>query len=270
MDIGTAKPTPAQREAAPHHLIDILEPSQTYSAARFVTDATRLIGEIGARGHVPLLVGGTMLYYRALFDGLDAMPAADRTVRAALAEQLERDGLWALYRELQQVDPVTAARLPPADRQRIQRALEVYRVSGQTLSSLHQVKPVRTHATLISLEPDDRAWLHRRIEARFALMLEQGLVDEVRALRARGDLNEALPSMRCVGYRQTWQALDDGALDTLAQRGAAATRQLAKRQLTWLRGLPKRLRVACDQPDAAAQVASLARQWLAGTPPEPT
>jgi tRNA dimethylallyltransferase len=262
MDIGTAKPTPAERAAAPHHLVDILEPSQTYSAARFVADATGLIAQIAARGHAPLLVGGTMLYFRALFEGLDALPAADRAVRAALAEQLEREGLWALYRELQRVDPVTAQRLQPADQQRIQRALEVYRVSGQTLSSLHRVKPVREHPLLISLEPQDRAWLHTRIAARFTQMLERGLVDEVRTLRARGDLNDQLPSMRCVGYRQTWQALDAGDLAGLAERGIAATRQLAKRQLTWLRSLPQRQRVACDQPGARDEVVRRALQAL--------
>jgi tRNA dimethylallyltransferase len=236
MDIGTAKPSAAERAIAPHHLIDVIEPTEAYSAARFVGDAQRLIGEINARGRLPLLVGGTMLYFKALFEGLDAMPAADRGVRAALAEQLERDGLHALYRELQRVDPVTAARLKPADQQRIQRALEVHRVSGQPLSSFHRLKAEPAALPpLISLEPDDRAWLHQRIEARFAQMLELGLVDEVRRLAARGDLHADLPSMRCVGYRQTWEALEAGDLSALPERGIAATRQLAKRQLTWLR-----------------------------------
>ena len=258
MDIGTAKPSAAERALVPHHLIDLIDPAQAYSAARFVTDATQLIAEINARGHVPLLVGGTMLYFKALFEGLDAMPAADRGVRAALAGQLERDGLHALYRELQRVDPVTAARLKPADQQRISRALEVFRVSGQPLSSFHTEKPERALPPLISLEPDDRAWLHRRIEARFHKMLDEGLVEEVRHLGERGDLNADMPSMRCVGYRQTWEALEADDLSELPERGIAATRQLAKRQLTWLRGMPQRHRVACDQPGAIEAVVALA------------
>jgi tRNA dimethylallyltransferase len=257
MDIGTAKPSVAERALVPHHLIDIIEPSEAYSAARFVQDAQRLIGEIAARGHLPLLVGGTMLYFKALFEGLDAMPAADRAVRAALSEQLEKQGLHALYRELQKVDPVTAARLKPADQQRIQRALEVYRVSGQPLSSFHTEKAEVPTPPLISLEPADRAWLHQRIETRFHQMLEQGLVDEVIALEARGDLNADMPSMRCVGYRQVWEALEAGDQSELPERGVAATRQLAKRQITWLRGMPQRQVVACDAPDALAQATAL-------------
>ncbi|MEO5697873.1 MAG: tRNA (adenosine(37)-N6)-dimethylallyltransferase MiaA [Burkholderiaceae bacterium] len=272
MDIGTAKPTAAERAAVPHHLIDIIEPSEAYSAARFVGDAQRLIAQILARGHLPLLVGGTMLYFKALFEGLDAMPAADRGVRAALAKQLERDGLHALYRELQRVDPVTAARLQPADQQRIQRALEVFRVSGQPISTFHRTKAPAAVPPLISLEPDDRAWLHRRIETRFHAMLEQGLVDEVRSLGARGDLDPDMPSMRCVGYRQTWDALvaladgDETGLSELPERGVAATRQLAKRQLTWLRGMPQRHRVACDRPDATAEVVALAARLVEQLP----
>ena len=258
MDIGTAKPSVAERARVPHHLIDIIEPSEAYSAARFVIDAQQLIGEINARGHVPLLVGGTMLYFKALFEGLDAMPAADRSVRAALSDQLEREGLHALYRELQRVDPVTAARLKPADQQRIQRALEVYRVSGQPLSSFHSEKAPVATPPLISLEPTDRAWLHQRIEARFHQMLDDGLVDEVIALEARGDLNADMPSMRCVGYRQTWEALVEGDQSELPERGIAATRQLAKRQITWLRSMPQRHIVACDAPDALSQVTTLA------------
>lgn len=260
MDIGTAKPSAAERARVPHHLIDLIDPAEAYSAARFVHDAQRLIGEIRARGRLPLLVGGTMLYYKALFEGLDAMPAADRDVRAALYEQLEREGLHALYRELQRVDPVTAARLKPADQQRITRALEVYRVSGQPLSSFHTDKKVLDTPPLLSLEPTDRAWLHARIAQRFNDMLAQGLVDEVRALRERGDLHADLPSMRCVGYRQTWEALDHDDLHDLPERGIAATRQLAKRQITWLRGMPQRQVVACEAPDAAQQVVALARQ----------
>ena len=268
MDIGTAKPTAAERALVPHHLIDIIDPADAYSAARFVGDAQRLIGEITARGHLPLLVGGTMLYFKALFEGLDAMPAADRGVRAALAEQLERDGLHALYRELQRIDPVTAARLPPTDPQRIQRALEVFRVSGQPISSFHRIRPPQALPPLISLEPDDRAWLHQRIKARFHQMLDQGLVDEVRALGERRDLSADMPSMRCVGYRQTWEALVAGDLSDLPERGVAATRQLAKRQLTWLRSMPQRHRVACDGPNATAEVVALAAQLIQALPIE--
>jgi len=261
MDIGTAKPSSTERRVVPHHLIDVIEPTEAYSAARFVADAHRLLDEIHARGHVPLLVGGTMLYFKALFDGLDAMPAADAAVRAQLAAQLERDGLASLHAELQRVDPVSAARLKPGDQQRIQRALEVFRVSGRPLSSFHREKePTATPPPLIALEPDDRAWLHQRIETRFRRMLADGLVDEVRALRARGDLHAQLPSMRCVGYRQTWEALDTGDLSPLPERGIAATRQLAKRQITWLRSMPQRHRIACDRDGALGDVVALAER----------
>jgi tRNA dimethylallyltransferase len=256
MDIGTAKPGAAERARVPHHLIDLIDPAERYSAARFVADAERAIAEIRARGGLPLLVGGTMLYFKALFEGLDAMPAADRAVRAALEAQASAQGLYALYEELQRVDPATAARLAPGDAQRIQRALEVYRVSGRPISQHHgQARtPAAAHAPLISLEPTDRAWLHARIGQRLRRMFDDGLVDEVRALRARGDLSADLPSMRCVGYRQTWEALDQGTLATLAERAFAATRQLAKRQMTWLRSMPQRQVVACDAPDAVQHI----------------
>jgi tRNA dimethylallyltransferase len=261
MDIGTAKPTAEERALVPHHLIDIIEASEAYSAARFVTDAEALIVDITARGHLPLLVGGTMLYFKALFEGLDAMPAADREVRAKINAKLESQGLHALYAELQRVDPVTAERLNPNDQQRISRAVEVFRVSGKPLSSFHTEdadKPSRPLPPLISLEPSDRAWLHQRIENRFMQMLEQGLVTEVRNLGNRGDLTADMPSMRCVGYRQTWECLVEDDLFTLPERGMAATRQLAKRQITWLRSMPQRQVVACDAPDATAQVTALA------------
>ena len=268
MDIGTAKPTTRERALVPHHLIDIIDPTQAYSAARFVADAQQLIGEINARGRLPLLVGGTMLYFKALFEGLDAMPAADRTVRAGLAAELERKGLHKLHAELQRLDPVTAARLPPTDQQRILRALEVYRVSGQPLSSFHRDKPAgRPTPPLIALEPLDRAWLHQRIETRFHQMLDHGLVEEVRALGNRGDLNADMPSMRCVGYRQTWEALMADDLSELPERGVAATRQLAKRQLTWLRSMPQRHVVACDAADALGQVTALAARLIEALPP---
>ncbi|MBQ0930652.1 tRNA (adenosine(37)-N6)-dimethylallyltransferase MiaA [Ideonella alba] len=257
MDIGTAKPSAAERAAVPHHLIDLIEPTEAYSAARFVQDATRLIAEIRARGRLPLLVGGTMLYFKALIDGLDEIPASDPAIRAALDAEAAERGWPALHAELAQVDPVTAARLHATDAQRIQRALEVWRQSGRPLSAFHTGPRSRglTHQ-LISLEPVDRAWLHARIGQRFAQMLDAGLLDEVLALRARGDLHPGLASMRCVGYRQAWEALDAGlagaALRTdVAIRGAAATRQLAKRQLTWLRGMARQA-LPIDQLDATA------------------
>ena len=226
MDIGTAKPSLGEREQVRHHLIDILDPSLAYSAARFAADANALIAEIAARGHLPLLVGGTMLYFKALFEGLDAMPAANAAVRAELQAQAARDGQQALYAQLQQVDPVTAARLPPGDAQRIQRALEVFRVSGKPLSLHHSGRPSSVvPPSMIALEPSDRAWLHERINRRFAKMLGDGLVNEVGRLRTRTDLRADMPSMRCVGYRQAWEALDRDDLSTLAERGSAATRQ---------------------------------------------
>jgi tRNA dimethylallyltransferase len=268
MDIGTAKPSAEERALVPHHLIDLIEPTQSYSAAQFVVDALRLVDEVNARGHLPLLVGGTMLYFKALFEGLDDMPAADPAVRARLDAQAAVDGWPALHAELARIDPVTAQRLAPGDSQRIQRALEVYRLSGRPLSSFHsdRAQTPRTAAPLISLEPTDRGWLHARIGQRFDAMLAAGLVDEVRRLRARGDLHADLPAMRCVGYRQAWQALDRGDLSELAATGSAATRQLAKRQLTWLRSMPQRHRVACDAPDATGRVVALATQLAADLP----
>ncbi len=271
MDIGTAKPSAAELTAVPHHLIDIRDPLQAYSAAEFVRDATRLAQEIAERGRHPLLVGGTMLYFKALFEGLDDMPPADATVRAQLDNEAQTKGWPALHAELMQVDPLTAARLAPGDSQRIQRALEVHRLTGRPLSSLHtrqddaQPSAAARATTLIALEPADRAWLHARIAQRFDAMLAAGFLAEVQALRARGDLHPDLPSMRCVGYRQAWEALDGHfPMSELRERGIAATRQLAKRQLTWLRSMPQRRVVACDAPDALPQVLALARAWAAG------
>lgn len=273
MDIGTAKPTPAEQALVPHHLIDVIEPTEAYSAAAFVRDAIRLVDQIAARGRTAVLVGGTMLYFKALLVGLDDMPAADASVRGAIEARAREEGWPALHAELQRVDPVTAARLFPNDAQRIQRALEVHAVSGRPLSAWQSGRtsnpdsPLRVQH-LISLEPADRAWLHHRIGERFDAMLAGGLIDEVRALRARGDLHADLPSMRCVGYRQTWEALDradppDAAtLADLRDRGVAATRQLAKRQLTWLRSMPERRTVACDAPDALARVTDAVAGWL--------
>ena len=266
MDIGTAKPTPAERAAVPHHLIDILDPSEAYSAARFVADATRLSAEIRARGALPLLVGGTMLYFKALIEGLDAMPPADPAQRAALEAEAAARGWPAMHAELALHDPATAARLAPNDSQRIQRALEVWRLTGRPLSSFHGVRDPQAapRHLLVTLEPRERGWLHARIAERFDAMLAGGFLDEVRALRARADLHAELPSMRCVGYRQAWQALDalpapdaplpPTALAALREQGIAATRQLAKRQITWLRAMPAREAVACDAPDALTQV----------------
>ena len=267
MDIGTAKPSAAERAAVPHHLIDVLEPSEAYSAAQFAADATRLIGEINARGRLPLLVGGTMLYFKILNDGLDALPAAVPAVRAAIEGEAFARGWPALHAELARIDPASAARLPPTDAQRIGRALEVFRISGRTLSSFHTAPRASTAAALIALEPVARAWLHERIAARFDAMLAHGFLDEMRALRKRGDLHAALPSMRCVGYRQAWAAMDDG-LDgdalhaAVRERGIAATRQLAKRQLTWLRGMQRDV-VACDGDAVFDAAMRLVERWRA-------
>jgi tRNA dimethylallyltransferase len=263
MDVGTAKPTATERAAVPHHLIDILDPAQPYSAAQFAADAARLVAQITARGALPLLVGGTMLYFKALIEGLDEIPAADAAIRAALDAEAAARGWPALHAELARVDPPTAARLAPSDAQRIQRALEVWRATGRPLSSFHRREaraPGEAPDTvLIALEPASRAWLHERVARRFAAMLDAGLIEEVRHLRARGDLHPGLPSMRCVGYRQVWDALDDGlAGEALHRRvfdtGVAATRQLAKRQLTWLRGMPWRRVVACDAANVLADL----------------
>jgi tRNA dimethylallyltransferase len=244
-------------------LIDILEPTQAYSAARFVADAHRLIADIRGRGRLPLLVGGTMLYFKALADGLSAMPPADAAVRAQLDAEAALRGWPALHEDLARVDPQTAARLAPADAQRVQRALEVWRVSGKTMSDWHAQQAAADPAArlpLVSLEPTDRSWLHTRIGARFDAMLAAGLVAETQALRARGDLSALLPAMRCVGYRQAWAALECGSDAGLRDSGIAATRQLAKRQLTWLRSMPDRTVVACDAPDALSLAKMSLRQ----------
>ena len=268
MDIGTAKPTAAELAAVPHHLIDIRDPLHAYSAAEFVRDASALVAEIQLRGRLPLLVGGTMLYFKALFDGLDDMPPAQPELRAAIEAEALAQGWPALHAQLATVDAATAARLSPNDSQRIGRALEVYRATGQPISALQQRHPRAPDAplhingqagALLSLEPQQRAWLHERIALRFDAMLAQGFVDEVQALRARGDLHPDLPSMRCVGYRQAWEVLEHTQLRDL---GIFATRQLAKRQLTWLRSMPQRHVLPCDAPDALAQGLAWAAQRL--------
>ena len=257
MDIGTAKPTLDERSRVPHHLIDVRDPAEAYSAADFRADALQAIGDIVARGRVPLLVGGTMLYYKALTQGLNDLPSADPDVRASLEADAAREGWPALHARLASVDPVTAARLAPNDAQRIQRALEVFVLTGQPMSALLAAPERRDeneapyHFVPIALEPSDRSVLHARIEQRFDAMLEAGFVEEVRALRSRGDLNPGLPSMRCVGYRQAWEYLE-GTIDfaTMRDKGVFATRQLCKRQLTWLRSMPERIVIDCCAPSA--------------------
>ncbi|WP_082634946.1 tRNA (adenosine(37)-N6)-dimethylallyltransferase MiaA [Aeromonas schubertii] len=241
MDIGTAKPSAAELAAAPHRLIDILDPSQSYSAADFRRDALREMAEIAGRGRIPLLVGGTMLYFKALLEGLSPLPSADPEVRRQLEEEAERLGWQALHDELSRVDPVAGARIHPNDPQRLTRALEVYRVSGKTLTELTRIQgealPYRV--SQFAIAPEERSELHRRIELRFDLMLQGGLEEEVRRLLERGDLTPDLPSIRCVGYRQMWDYLiGEVGYDEMRYRGIVATRQLAKRQMTWLRGWP--------------------------------
>jgi len=242
MDIGTAKPSATDLKVVPHHLIDIVEPTQRYSAARFRADALKLLGEITSRGRIPLLVGGTMLYFKALREGLSSLPQADAATRAAIeGEALER-GWPALHAELAKFDRHTADRLKPGDSQRIQRAIEIFRLTGRPMSELlglEKAAPLPFRLEQLALVPSAREALHRRIEARFESMLKMGLVDEHRALRGRHALSPGLPSMRCVGYREAWQLLE-GEIDAaeLHDRGVYATRQLAKRQLTWLRASP--------------------------------
>lgn len=277
MDIGTAKPSTAEQAQVRHHLIDIRDPLDAYSAADFARDARELIHQIQARGRHPLLVGGTMLYLKALMDGLDELPQANARLRAEIEARAQALGWPALHAELAQVDPVSAVRLAPRDAQRIGRALEVWHLTGQPLSALWGRSRAQNHgpittAQLISLEPDNRAWLHARIERRFERMLAQGFLQEMQQLRARGDLHPELPSMRCVGYRQAWAWLDalqaqgrswvDADPSDMIRQGQAATRQLAKRQLTWLRSLPERQCVACDAEDVEDRVlAQVTQAW---------
>jgi tRNA dimethylallyltransferase len=252
MDIGTAKPDADTLRRAPHHLIDILDPAESWSVWEFVQAATKLIDEIHARGHIPLLVGGTMMYFNALQQGMNDLPQTDPQIRDELNRQLAEQGLEALFEQLQQVDAVMAQRLKPSDTQRILRALEVFRSSGQPMSVLQQQateKPDLDFRQVI-LEVPERAELHQRIERRFQQMIEQGFEQEVEKLRARGDLSLDQPSMRCVGYRQMWMYLDGNYSHTqMVERSVIATRQLAKRQITWLRKYQQALRV--DYKDVA-------------------
>jgi len=265
MNIGSAKPDTATLVRAPHHLLDIRDPTEAYSAAAFCSDAGRLMADIVARGRVPLLVGGTMLYFRALLQGLDDLPQADAGVRKTLAEEAAARGWPALHAELAEIDPATAARLMPNDAQRIGRALEIFRLTGTPMSALLR----RAHAELpyrvlqLALIPSDRVVLHQRIAARFDAMLAEGLLDEVDTLRRSYALNADLPSMRAVGYRQAWACLDgDIDLKGLRDQGIAATRQLAKRQLTWLRSWPDAVELDCLAADLDMQATARVARHL--------
>ncbi len=269
MDIGTAKPDAAMRLRVPHHLIDILDPTESFSAARFAEEAWPLVDDIVARGNVPLLVGGTMLYFKAFREGLAELPPADPDTRRVIDAMAAELGWPALHETLRGLDPQTAERLEPTDAQRIQRALEVCYVTGRPLSALlaeaRETQPPRD-ILAVSLEPSDRAGLHARIAERFEEMLELGLIGEVRRLREKYRLDPALPSMRCVGYRQTWQYLDgEFGLTRLRETGIAATRQLAKRQLTWLRSTDGVQRFDCLADDVADQVAAWLEDRLAAS-----
>ena len=238
MDVGTAKPSAAEQKRVRHHLIDLIEPTQSYSAGQFRADAVRAIGEIQSRGKTALLVGGTMLYYRSLAQGIDTLPVAEPGLRAQIDARAARHGWPALHADLARVDPVTAARLSPNDAQRIQRALEVWELSGKPISELQKSASPELPFELkaYALVPKDRAELHRRIAERFDRMLQGGLVDELKSLRRLHHLHPGLPSMRCVGYRQAWSFLEgEYGKAELREKGIAVTRQLAKRQLTWLR-----------------------------------
>jgi len=258
MDIGTAKPGATILKRAPHHLINIIEPTERYSAAQFREDALRLMAEIAARGRIPLLVGGTMLYFKTLREGLSELPQADPAIRAVIDTMAELAGWPALHQELGRLDPATAARLKPTDSQRIQRALEICYLTGQPMSRILQQSEIAAlpyRALAIALMPGDRAVLHQRIAERFKRMLESGLIEEVKWLRSHYALQRSLPSMRCVGYRQVWQHLDgELTYEELRDKGIAATRQLAKRQLTWLRATKEVETFNCLAEDLPKQV----------------
>jgi len=267
MDIGTAKPDAATLTKAPHHLIDIINPTDAYSAAAFRHDALGLMTDITARGKIPLLVGGTMLYFKALRDGLNDLPPSEPEVRAALDTEIEQHGIEWLHNELAKVDAETAARLKPTDTQRVQRAMEIYRISGQPMSVLlakQESAKLPYHITSLALIPGDRAQLHARIATRFQTMLEQGLVDELRMLREKYPLHADMTSMRCVGYRQAWQFMEGEISEAqLLETGIIATRQLAKRQLTWLRSIPENIEMDCFTHDLPQQVLAIIRKEMA-------
>lgn len=239
MDIGTAKPTAAELALAPHHLIDILDPAESYSAMNFRADALQAMQEISEQGKIPLLVGGTMLYYKALLDGLSPLPSADPEIRQQIEQKAEQFGWNTLHQELSQIDPISAARINPNDSQRINRALEVFYLTGKTMTELttQQGEQLPYRLLQFAIAPAERSVLHQRIEQRFHKMMENGFLDEVKKLHQRADLHINLPSIRCVGYRQMWEHLQgDVSLDEAIFKGICATRQLAKRQITWLRG----------------------------------
>ncbi|HJV27206.1 MAG TPA: tRNA (adenosine(37)-N6)-dimethylallyltransferase MiaA [Aromatoleum sp.] len=272
MDIGTAKPSADERAQCPHHLIDVVSPEENYSAARFRADALALMHDITGRGRIPVLAGGTMLYFKALRDGLSNLPSADAELRQQIDAEAAERGWPALHAELARLDPDAAARLKPNDGHRIQRALEIVRLTGRPVAESYAQREddnVPFRLLTIALVPSDRAVLHRRIEDRFAQMLEAGLIAEVQGLRARYALDPAMPSMRCVGYRQVWDYLDGrDDYDTMKFKGIAATRQLAKRQLTWQRQFRDTWQdlqeIDCLQPDLAAAVGQTAQAWLEG------
>ena len=248
MNIGTAKPGPEILEAVPHHLVDIIDPAAQYSVWDFVQQSRQLARDISLRGRIPLLVGGSMMYCQAFEQGLNRLPQADATLRQRLDQKAQSIGWGAMHDRLMRIDPVSANRIRPTDSQRIQRALEVYELAGQSLSSLQQNEATGYGGSIekIILAAPERALLHQRIETRFISMLEQGFIEEVEQLKARPDLNLALPSMRCVGYRQLWQYLDgDLTRREMIDKGLAATRQLAKRQITWLRKQPQEKSIDC-------------------------
>lgn len=262
LDIGSAKPSPPERAHPPHHLIDIRDPAQAYSAAEFVRDARVAVEAIREREHLALIAGGTMMYARALRQGLARLPGAAPEIRARLEVEAAQIGWPAMHARLAQLDPATAARLAPMDRQRIGRALEVYEASGRPMSALLEEEELAPFDLVtVALMPQDRGELHRRIEVRFDAMLKAGFLDEVRALRARGDLHTELPAMRSVGYRQAWEHLERGtALETFREAAIAATRQLAKRQMTWLRSMEDALRVDPFAEGAVERVAEMLRR----------
>ncbi len=266
MDIGSAKPSSDELARAPHHLIDIISPEEAYSAAQFRRDALALMADITARGKVPVLVGGTMLYYNTLQHGIHELPQADVALRAQIHEEAALIGWPAMHAKLAVIDPITAERLKPTDAQRIERALEVCTLTGKKMSDLlaEPASGALPYRLLkIALLPQDRKWLHDRIALRFDQMLELGLLDEVSRLRAKYDLSLELPSMRCVGYRQAWE-YQDGLVDypTMREKGIAATRQLAKRQLTWMRGMDDLLEINCQESDLAERVKAAIEGWL--------
>jgi tRNA dimethylallyltransferase len=264
MDIGTAKPDAASLARAPHHLIDIINPTEAYSAAAFRHDALRLMADITARGRIPLLVGGTMLYFKALREGLSPLPQADAALRAELDAEIAQYGIKHLHAKLAEVDSETAARLHSTDTQRIQRAMEIFRLSGQPMSLLikHKAQDELPYRILsIALIPSDRAVLHQRIATRFADILKQGLVDELRGLREKYALQPNMTSMRCVGYRQAWEYMNNEITEAgLFEKGIAATRQLAKRQLTWLRSTPDIIELDCLSTELTASVLAQLQQ----------